>query len=287
MSYMAIAMKKIQSNKVGYFFNLGRGLASSIKSIMICAISMVILFCSNLSPAVALTQIDPVIEQQVIQILREHPEVIIQSVERYQKQQFEEKQKATKALLKQFQTTPEKFIAQSPVTGDIQDKIILFEFSDFQCPYCGRASKTVSEFLDRYGDSVVLVYKHFPLTRIHPQAYPAAKAAWAAARQGKFWEYHDALFSQQKQLGELLYVEIAEDLNLDIEQFNRDKRSLMPSALRNSVTAQTAIEQDMELANQLGISGTPFFVMKDKVFSGAVELSEFEKLFAEVSQELP
>ncbi|MEM9927275.1 MAG: thioredoxin domain-containing protein [Cyanobacteria bacterium P01_D01_bin.50] len=267
-------MKKIKSNKVGYFFNLGRGLASSIKSIKIFAISIVIVFCSNLSPAVALTQIDPVIEEQVIQILREHPEVITESVERYQKQQLEEKQKATKALLEQFQTTPEKLIAQSPVTGDIQDKIILAEFSDFQCPYCGRASKTVSQFIDKYSDRVVLVYKHFPLTRIHPQAYPAAKAAWAAAQQGKFWEYHDALFSQQKQLGESLYVGIAEALSLDIEQFNRD---------RNSVTAQIAIEQDMELGNQLGVSGTPFFVMKDKVFSGAVELSEFEKLLAEVS----
>ncbi|MEO1374099.1 MAG: DsbA family protein [Cyanobacteria bacterium J06635_10] len=283
MSYMAIAMKKIsnflpplpsptlQFRLCGI---LGKGLASSIKSIKIFAISIVIVFCLNLSPAVALTKIDPVIEEQVIQILREHPEVIIESVERYQKQQFEEKQKATKALLQQFQTTPEKFIAQSPVTGDIQDKIILVEFSDFQCPYCGRASKTVSQFIERYGSRVVLVYKHFPLTRIHPQAKSAAKAAWAAARQGKFWEYHDALFSQQKQLGESLYVEIAEDLNLDIEQFNRD---------RNSVTAQIAIEQDMELGNQLGVSGTPFFVMKDKVFSGAVELSEFEKLLAEVS----
>jgi len=268
-------MKKIKFNKLGYFFNLGRILASSIKSIKICAISMVIVFCSNLSPAVALTQIDPVIEQQVIQILREHPEVIIESVERYQKQQFEEKQKATKALLEQLQTTPEKLIAQSPVTGDIQDKIILVEFSDFQCPYCGRASKTVSQFIDKYSDRVVLVYKHFPLQNIHPQAYPAAKAAWAAAEQNKFWEYHDALFNQQKQLGESLYVATAEELALDMEKFNRD---------RNSIEAQIAIKQDMKLANQLGVSGTPFFIMKDKVFSGAVDLSEFEKLFAQVTQ---
>ncbi len=95
---------------------------------------------------------------------------------------------------------------------------------------------------------------------------------------------HDALFKQQENLGESLYVATAEKLGLDMEQFNRDKRSLMPSALRNSSQAQAAIEQDMQLANKLGINGTPFFVMKDKTFSGAVELSEFEKLLAEVSQ---
>lgn len=267
-------MEKIKSYKVRFFFNLPRGLAFSAKSIIILAISIVIVFCSNISTAWATKNIEPVFEEQVLRILRDHPDVIIESIERYQKQQYEEKQKAKKALLEEFQKTPEKLIAQSPVTGDIEDKIILVEFSDFQCPYCARASKTVSKFIDKHPNRVVLVYKHYPLN-IHPQAIPAAKAAMAAAQQNKFWEYHDALFSKQEQLGESLYLATAEKLGLDMEKFNR---------VRNSYQAQAAIEQDMQLAKQLGINGTPFFVMKDKVFSGAIELSEFEKLFAEVSQ---
>ncbi|MEO1373888.1 MAG: thioredoxin domain-containing protein [Cyanobacteria bacterium J06635_10] len=256
-----------------FLFNLQRIFDKIAKSIIISAISIAIVFCSNLSPAIALSQISTVIEEQVLQILREHPEAIIESIERYQKQQYEEQQKLTRALLEEFQKTPEKLIAQSPVTGDIQDKIILVEFSDFQCPYCRRVSKTVSKFIKKHRARVVLVYKHYPLN-IHPQALPAASAAIAAAQQNKFWEYHDALFKNQQQLGESLYVATAKKLGLDIEKFNRD---------RNSSQAQAAIEQDMQLANQLGINGTPLFVMKDKVFSGAVELSEFEKLLAEVS----
>lgn len=83
------------------------------------------------------------------------------------------------------------------------------------------------------------------------------------------------MFKEQEKLEESLYVATAEKLRLDMEKFNSD---------RNSSQAQAAIEEDMQLANQLGIQGTPLFVMKDKVFSGAVKLSEFEKLLAEVSQ---
>lgn len=274
LRYVLIAMEKIKFNKVKFLFNLERALASTAKSIIICAISIAIVFCSNLSPAIALTENDAVFEDKVLQILREHPEAIIESVKRYQKQQYEKQQQLRKTLLEEFTIKPEKLIAQSPVTGDIQNKIVLVEFSDFQCPYCQRASKTVSEFINKHRDRVVLVYKHFPLN-IHPQAIPAAASAWAAAQQNKFWQYHDILFKKQEQLGESLYVATAEKLGLDLEKFNRD---------RNSQAAQTAIEQDTQLANQLGINGTPFFVMKDKVFSGAVELSEFEKLLAEVSQ---
>lgn len=263
-------MEKIKSNKI----HLQRGFGSTAKSIIICAISIAIVFCSNLSPAIALTEIDAAIEEQVLEILREHPEVIVESLERYQKQQYEKQQKLRKTLLEEFKTNPQKLIAQSPVTRKIQNKIVLVEFSDFQCPYCAKASETLSKFINKHRDRVVLVYKHFPLS-IHPQAIPAAASAWAAAQQNKFWQYHDALFKEQEQLGESLYVATAQKLGLDMEKFNRD---------RNSSQAQAAIEQDIQLANQLGINGTPLFIIKDKVFSGAIELSEFEKLLAEVSQ---
>jgi protein-disulfide isomerase len=122
-------------------------------------------------------------------------------------------------------------------------------------------------------DQVTLVYKHFPLTQIHPEALPAAQASWAAQQQGKFWEYQNALFTQQSQLGEALYPAIAKQLNLNLEKFNRD---------RESPEAKAAIAQDIQLGESLGISGTPFFVMNGETFSGAVELSKIEEVLAAV-----
>ena len=116
-------------------------------------------------------------------------------------------------------------------------------------------------------DRVTLVYKNFPLP-IHQKAIPAAKAAWAAGQQGKFWQYHDALFAQQDQLGEQFYLDVAKNLNLNLEQFNRDRHSQLASA---------AIEQDAQIAKLSGIRGTPFLVMNGNTFVGAVPLSELEK----------
>ena len=129
--------------------------------------------------------------------------------------------------------------------------------------------------MDKHKDNVTLVFKHLPLTRIHPQAIPAAQAAWAAQQQGKFWEYHDALFEQQDKLGEELYLEVANSLGLDIDKFNSDRQSEAATAL---------IEKDVELARKIGVSGTPFFVMNGETLSGAVQLSQFEEILAKVSQ---
>ena len=212
--------------------------------------------------------IEPELEETVLEIIRQHPEVLIESVQAYQKQQQEQQQQARQSFASQLKTKPQTIIADSPSTGSLSEKIILLEFSDFQCPYCEKAYETVKEFMDKHGDEVTLVYKHFPLFTIHPQALPAAKASWAAQQQGKFWDYYDALFEQQDNLGEDFYIELAEDLDLDMEQFERD---------RNSRNADLAIEKDMELAQEIGIQGTPLFIFNGQVFSGAIPLSTLEE----------
>ena len=212
--------------------------------------------------------IEPELEETVLEIIRQHPEVLIESVQAYQKQQQEQQQQARQSFASQLKSKPQTIIADSPSTGSLSEKIILLEFSDFQCPYCEKAYETVKEFMDKHGDEVTLVYKHFPLFTIHPQALPAAKASWAAQQQGKFWDYYDALFEQQDNLGEDFYIELAEDLDLDMEQFERD---------RNSRNADLAIEKDMELAQEIGIQGTPLFIFNGQVFSGASPLSTLEE----------
>ncbi len=230
---------------------------------------------AQLRPVKADNTIDPRLRQQVLQIIRENPEVILESVRNYQTQQDQRQKQAQNTVLKQIQTNPKAAIGQSPTKGAVNGKVILFEFSDFQCPYCGKAEGTIKQFLTKHGDRVTFVYKHFPLTAIHPEALPAAKAAWAAGQQSKFWQFHDALFTNQSQLGEALYRSIAQNLKLDLQQFDRD---------RASAAAQAAIEQDIRLAEQIGVDATPFFVMNGIPFAGAVDLSEMEKTLEQVQK---
>jgi protein-disulfide isomerase len=235
-------------------------------------------------PARAASEISPQLEEQVLEIIRNHPEqvlqlvrnhpeVILESVQAYQQQQQSQLQQVRQAFLQALETNPKVVIRESPTTGASDLKVVLVEFSDFQCPYCAEAHKTIKQFMAKHQDEVTLVYKHFPLTPIHPQAMPAAKAAWAASQQGKFWEYHDALFSQPDKLSEEFYLATAKSLNLDLEKFEQDRAN-----------ADSAIEDDIQLAEALGLSGTPFFVLNGEAFSGAVQLSDLEKALARASK---
>ena len=225
----------------------------------------------NFSSQLKNNQINSELEQQVIQIIRNNPEVIIESIQAYQQEQQQERQASQKETLQQFKNNPQEQIGESPTFGSTDKKIVLFEFSDFQCPFCATVQKNLKEFMDKHEDRVTLVFKHLPLSRIHPQAIPAAKAAWAAQQQGRFWEYHDALFEQQDKIEEQLYIDIANNLGLDIDKFNGD---------RQSQKAIASIETDFKLAQKIGISGTPFFVMNGETFSGAVKLSQMEDTLA-------
>ncbi|AOY84754.1 thioredoxin domain-containing protein [Moorena producens JHB] len=213
------------------------------------------------------------LEGQVLSIIRNNPEVILESVQAYQQEKQQELAQSRQAFLQQMMTQPASIIGNSPTTGVPENKVVLLEFSDFQCPFCAEANQSVKQFMDKHSDQVTLVYKHLPLTQIHPQAIPAAKAAWAAFQQGKFWEYEDALFEQQNSLDEELYVAIAQDLNLDLEQFNRD---------RISVGAEAAIRDDITLAQTLAVNGTPFFVLNTEVLQVPLNLSEMESILAQV-----
>ncbi len=211
-------------------------------------------------------KLDPQFEQQVLEVIRKNPEVLLESLRKYQQQEQAKAQQAQRAALQKFTTDPKASIGQSPTYGN--GKILLVEFSDFQCPYCAAARKNLKIFADKYPDRIKLVYKHFPLTQIHDEALPAAKASWAAQQQGKFWEYHDALFDQQKTLNESTFRAIAKTLGLDLVKFDRDRRS--PQAAQ-------AIASDQKLGESLGIEGTPFMILNGEPLSGAVPVAELEK----------
>jgi protein-disulfide isomerase len=252
----------IRAKKIVHFRRL-----PGLLAIVLC----IILISRWLPEQAGASEVTPQLREQVLQIIRENPEVILESVRTYQQKQQDQQKKSRQSALQQMQANPKATIGQSPIQGAKNGKILLVEFSDFQCSYCAKAHDTLKAFMAKHGDSVTLVYKHLPLTSIHPQALPAAKAAWAAGQQGKFWEFHNALFENQAQLGEDFYRATAKALGLDVAKFDRD---------RASKAAETAINQDLELAEKLGIDGTPFFVMNGEAFAGAVALADLEEAVA-------
>jgi protein-disulfide isomerase len=189
-------------------------------------------------------------EAKVLDVIRKNPQVILESVSEYNQQQAQKQRELRQNFARDSKTNPQKVIGTSPTLG--KGKVLLVEFSDFQCPYCSRAIGPLKQFLSEYPDRVTLTFKHFPLRSIHPEAMPAAQAAWAAQQQGKFWEYHDELFANQAKLSNATYSEIAKKLGLDLPKFERE---------RNSDAAKKAVSEDATLAESLGLEGTPSFLM--------------------------
>jgi protein-disulfide isomerase len=218
-------------------------------------------------------KVSPQLEKQILEVLRKHPEVLLEVLQKYTIEQEQKQQKIQIEALKQARTNTKALIGDSPVMGAKDRKIVMIEFSDFQCPFCATTNKNLKEFMAKHKDKVTLVYKHFPLTQIHPEALPAARAAWAANKQGKFWEYHDALFANQPKLNDAFYLETATSLKLDIPKFNADRK-----------LADTFIVQDFQLGRKLGVEGTPTLIMNGEVLSGAASLADLEKALAKVKK---
>jgi len=145
-----------------------------------------------------------------------------------------------------------------PVKGDPKAAVTIIEFSDFQCPFCGRFfQQTLPQVENDYikTGKAKLVYRDFPLDSIHPQAGPAAQAAECAKEQGKFWEYHDKIFQNQQSLGTDSYKQWAGELGLNANQFN--------SCVDSSKYA-AEVSKDFQDGSNAGVSGTPtFFIGND------------------------
>jgi Na+/H+ antiporter NhaA len=140
--------------------------------------------------------------------------------------------------------------------------ITVVEYGDFECPYCGQAEPVVRELLAGQGD-VRYVWRHLPLSDVHPQAQLAAQAAEAAANQGAFWEMHDLLLSHQDALQPRDLVRYAGELGLDVERFRDDLR-------RNTGAGRVA--EDVDSADLSGVSGTPTFFINGRRHYGAYDI---------------
>jgi|GEM_PF-493031 len=158
-------------------------------------------------------------------------------------------------------------IAGSPSKGGPESaKVTVVEFSDFQCPFCSRVTPTLKQIEEAYGKDVRIVFKHLPL-RMHTKAPAAHAAAEAAHRQGKFWEMHDKIFANQREMSEAKYLEYATELGLDIEKFKKDSAS---------AEIKKKIDSDAKEAADLGVTGTPGFFINGLFLSGARPLDSFK-----------
>lgn len=229
--------------------------------------------------AVADEAADKVLEEKILKVIREHPKEIMEAVVGYQRSQAEQRMKSAETRLAEqvAQLKSGELLADSPVRGKADSKLVLIEFSDFQCPYCRKAYQTMQDFMAAHGQEVALVYKHLPLGEMHPEATGAALASWAAQQQGKFWEFHNAMFKGQDHLGEALYTDTAKSLGLDLERFNKD---------RVSEAASAAIQRDLDVARKLDIQATPQFLLNARPITGAAPLEEFEKVLGEARAEV-
>ena len=144
----------------------------------------------------------------------------------------------------------------SPVFGNTKNpKLTIVEFTEFQCPYCSRIAPVMKELNDKYPDKIKFVYKHFPLS-FHSNARAAAASSIAAHKQGKFWEYRYALAPHSRELGDSIYVEVAKQIGLNVDQFKKDM--VLDSAMN------ARIDKDFQLGTEVGVQGTPNFYINGK-----------------------
>jgi protein-disulfide isomerase len=142
-----------------------------------------------------------------------------------------------------------------PSIGSPNAKIVIVEFSEFQCPYCARITPYLDSLTRANPDKIRLVYKNFPLS-FHTSAPAAAASAMAANKQGKFWEYRWALAPNFQSLNDSTFIETAKTVGLNVEQFKKDM--VLDSA------KQAIIDRDMKLGSEVGVQGTPNFYVNGK-----------------------
>ncbi|MEY2582018.1 MAG: hypothetical protein QOE09_1867 [Ilumatobacteraceae bacterium] len=136
------------------------------------------------------------------------------------------------------------------IRGSIDAPVSLLEYGDYECPFCGAAALVIDEVRSQMGDDLAFVFRHFPLTTVHPHAFQAAEAAEAAGAQGQFWPMHDLLYQDQRHLATPNLVARAAFLGLDVDRFQAE---LLGDVYSDEV------QEDFLSGVRSGVQGTPTF----------------------------
>lgn len=156
------------------------------------------------------------------------------------------------------------------IKGAKNAKVTLIEYSDFECPFCSRHLPSLEQALQEFPEDVRLVYRHYPLSAIHPEAQKAAEASECAAKLGgndKFWQMHDELFAKQQTLGTQTYLDIAKSIGLNEGNFKACLDSGEMAARVNADTSEGSVA---------GVEGTPATFVNGQLISGAVPYAQLK-----------
>ena len=167
--------------------------------------------------------------------------------------------------------TPPRLVVDATrlARGPADAPITLITFSDYQCPYCIRSEAVLAEVLTKYPKDVRLVHRHFPLDQMHPFARPAAEAAMCAEEQGKYWEFHDAIFALEGRIEAKTFEAIGEKLGLD------------GKALASCISERrfkNFVEQDAAAGEAAGVTGTPAYFVNGIPLKGARDVADLSRV---------
>jgi protein-disulfide isomerase len=165
-------------------------------------------------------------------------------------------------------------LSHSPVRGNQQAPVTIIEFSDMQCPFCAAVVPTLRQLTEQYPDQIKWVFKNFPLS-FHKDSPLAHRATLAAGEQGKFWEMHDLIFADQRNIKRDDLLQKARSLGLDMERFQADL---------DGVKLTQLVESDRQEGERLNVQGTPTFFINGKQYWGNMSLAQFQAI---VHKELP
>ena len=156
----------------------------------------------------------------------------------------------------------------APVNGPANAKVTLVEFSDFQCPYCSKASGQIAAILKAYPNNVRLIFKQYPLDS-HPQAQISAQASLAAHQQGKFWQLHDLMFANRTKLSRQAILLWAQAIGVDMKRFNADL---------DSDAVRKAVARDIDDGDKAGVEGTPTVFIDGQRYNGDLDLEAIKPI---------
>ncbi len=244
--------------------------------ILICfALAVSLVGCKEQNPVVTKQAVEAAIKanpELVLQVLRENSETVLDIV---QQGSEVKREKAMRAQMEAQLANPLQPVIEEGriVRGNPDAPITIVEYSDFECPYCARATQTVEELMRRNPDKIRLVFKHTPLAK-HKNGMIAARYFEAAALQdsAKAWMFHDVIFANRRDLtaeGESWIRKVVKDLGLNVKQLAMDV---------NSDAIAARIKADMEEGERFGFQGTPYFTINGVVLAGAQPLKAFEEV---------
>ncbi|MBI4184700.1 MAG: DsbA family protein [Proteobacteria bacterium] len=207
------------------------------------------------------------VEQILRDTIEREPEIVLRAIDRMRERQARAAAERTRQAIalnrEALFNDPD-----APVAGNAKGDVVVVEFFDYRCPYCKQVAPELLALL-RQDDRVKLVYKEIPV--LGPQSVVAARAALAAHRQGKYKALHDALMAMRGNFSDAEILQAAAEAGVDVKRLKADMA-------RPEIEAM--LRRNLELANRLGIDGTPAFVVGDRLVPGAINLAALKQLVA-------